>query len=90
MSAARTDRWVFHDAEWAVGKRKIDGEYQVVHTVGGVMVSSVGFRLRREALAAAWQAWMAASHEPLFLVDENGTFPINEEVQVSRGPGQEA
>lgn len=82
MSAAHTDRWVFRDAEWTVGKRKFAGEYHVVHSVGGVEVSSVGFRLRREALAAAWKAWIAASHEPLFLVADDGVLAVNEEVTV--------
>ena len=82
MSAARVDRWVYGDAEWAVSKRRIHGEYKVVHRVDGDAVGSVGFRTRKEALAAAVDAWMAASHDPLFVVDDEGFLTVNEEVTV--------
>ena len=80
MSAAPTRRWAHGDAEWTVNKRKIKGEYQVVHRVAGEVVGTLGFPTRREALAAARAAHLEASQAPLFTVDDNGQFVVNEEV----------
>ncbi len=80
LKAPLTDRWVYENDEWTVSESKIDGVYEMVHTVSGEVVATVNLPTRREVLAAAREAYLAASHDPLFTLAENGEFVLNEAV----------